>query len=279
MHYELYIDVLFVENFMMDSLLLLTTRTVLKNQVRLWRCFCGGASGSAAMCMIIALPLPGAMKYVLFYGPVFTGMLLIGLDIRTIKGFLESAGIMYAASFLMGGILQALRPYIRITGLFFTAAIPVWYLLTGIFRLLVHVRKEQSRICRVVLITKTGEYGLYALLDTGNLLNDFLTGEPVSVIDRETAERIFSSGENVRYIPYQSVGGESIMPVIRAVEMQLEYENGHAGKIQAPLIGICDSVFSKNGKYQIIINPDISGGTEYGCKSSSNTTIQMEDHT
>lgn len=42
MHYELYIDLLFLENFMMDSLLLLVLNRVLKCKSNWQRIFLGG---------------------------------------------------------------------------------------------------------------------------------------------------------------------------------------------------------------------------------------------
>ncbi len=45
MHYELYIDLLFLENFMMDSLLLLVLNRVLKCKSNWQRIFLGGGLG------------------------------------------------------------------------------------------------------------------------------------------------------------------------------------------------------------------------------------------
>ena len=45
MYYELYIDVLFLENFMMDSLLLLAVNKMLKNSATYGRLFIGAALG------------------------------------------------------------------------------------------------------------------------------------------------------------------------------------------------------------------------------------------
>ena len=54
MYYELYIDVLFLENFMMDSLLLLAVNRVLKCGRSYGRIFLGGALGSTLTCLVIA---------------------------------------------------------------------------------------------------------------------------------------------------------------------------------------------------------------------------------
>ena len=55
MHYELYIDLLFLENFMMDSLLLLVLNRVLKCKSNWQRIFLGGGLGSGMMCLGIVV--------------------------------------------------------------------------------------------------------------------------------------------------------------------------------------------------------------------------------
>ena len=70
MYYELYIDLFFAENFMMDSLLLLFVARISKRQVKRNEDFCwGAAAGSLLTCLVIALPIPSAaLKMILFHG-------------------------------------------------------------------------------------------------------------------------------------------------------------------------------------------------------------------
>ena len=69
MYYELYIDLFFAENFMMDSLLLLFVARISKRQVKRKRIFLGAAAGSLLTCLVIALPIPSAaLKMILFHG-------------------------------------------------------------------------------------------------------------------------------------------------------------------------------------------------------------------
>ena len=73
MHYELYIDLLFLENFMMDSLLLLVLNRVLKCKSNWQRIFLGGGLGSGMMCLGIVVGIPGVFLHIIipmcgFYG-------------------------------------------------------------------------------------------------------------------------------------------------------------------------------------------------------------------
>lgn len=258
MYYELYIDVLFLTNFMMDSLLLFTIRTVLKCPVSCGWIFLGGAVGSGMTCLVMAVPVPVAVKFFLFHVMVNTAMIKTGLHVKTIKEFIKAFALLYISAFLLGGILQALRPYVRTGSLFFAAAVAAYYVLSACFRFLVRVRNVQKQICEVTVCTDTGEYQARALVDTGNTLTDPVSGEAVSVIDKAFAREIFSEIEpikGVRYIPYRSVGGESILPVLRIEKIGIGRKEIHW--VLHPVIGICEEKISEHEDYQMILNPDI----------------------
>lgn len=258
MYYELYIDVLFFMNFMMDSLLLLFLKTILKCPVTYGRVFLGGGIGSLLTCLIIAVPVPAAVKFLLFHTVVNTAMIKAGLNVKKGRDFLRAFVLLYAAAFFLGGILQALRPYVRTGSLFFAAAVASYYVLTAVFRFLIRIQKLQKQICEVTLFVDAREYKTKALVDTGNVLTDPVSGDAVSVIDKTFARQIFPETKllsGVRYISYRSVSGESIMPVLRIEKMCVHIKETHW--ISEPLIGICGEQISEHEDYQMILNPDI----------------------
>ena len=79
MHYKLYIDVLFLENFMMDSLILLAIRKILALRQPAARSFLGGAVGSLLTCIVMAVPIPPGIKQFLFHCVINMVMLSAGL--------------------------------------------------------------------------------------------------------------------------------------------------------------------------------------------------------
>lgn len=260
MYYELYIDVLFLENFMMDSLLLLAVNKVIKSPSAYGRIFLGSAVGSGLTCLVISLPLPGAVKFLLFHMVVNTIMIKAGIKIKGIKALGKALCLLYLSSFLLGGILQFLHPYIRTASLFFFAAVCSYYLLIKGWEFLRRTGREQKNICTVILYTNTGEYEIKALIDTGNTLEDSLTGEPVSIIDKVFAKTICKEEplKGFHYIPYRCVGKESVMPafVIERMCIHMEEEKW----VFRPVLGIGEERISEQDAYQMILNPDILGG-------------------
>lgn len=261
MYYELYIDVLFLVNFMMDSLLLLTVNQMLKCSATHGRIFMGGALGAGLTCGVIAIPMPAIIKFVTFHTVINTIMIKTGLKIKGKKQFLKAFGLLYIASFLFGGILQALRPYVRIGSLFFAAAVASYYLIKGIWKFIIGQKELQKKICEITLYTSAGEQKIKALIDTGNGLKDSVSKEPVSVIDKALAKSILTDEDvknGFRYIPYRTVGKESIMPVFRIRKMCVHLEEERW--IKSPVIGVCEERVSEQEEYQMILNPDILGG-------------------
>lgn len=261
MYYELYIDVFFLINFMMDSLLLLAVKKVLKCPVGNARVFLGGAAEAVLTCVLVSIPLPAVIKLPVYYVGMNSIMLRVGLKIKKRSEFWKAFGLLYVFAFLMGGMMQALRPWLRTGSLFFAAAVPAYYLLCGIWHFMTRARKKNGRICEVVLYMGMEKYRVNALMDTGNELTDPLSGEPVSVIAPACARQMLKEeGENrgIRYIPYRTVGGDGVMPVFRTEQMEVFLTGEKEGfRIKDPVIGICEGQISEQEEYQMILNPDV----------------------
>ena len=261
MYYELYIDVLFLVNFMMDSLLLLSVNQVLKCPTTRGRIFLGGALGALLTCVVTVVPMPGVIKLIIFHAVINTFMIKTGLKIKGKKQFWKAFGLLYIAAFLYGGILQAFHPYARAGSLFFAAAVGSYYLIRGIWKFLIRLRTLQAKICEITLYTSAGEQKVKALIDTGNGLEDSVSREPVSVVDKALAKSILTDDDmknGFHYIPYRTVGKESIMPVFRIRKMCIHLEEERW--IERPVIGVCEEHVSEEEEYQMILNPDLLGG-------------------
>lgn len=287
MYYELYIDVLFLENLMMDSLLLLSVRKIQKLPIGYLSVFMGAMTGTVLTCFVVVLNFPVILKYVFSYVVITNVMVLIGLKQRKMISVLQSAVLLYVIAILYGGILYFLRPYIRSVSLFYGVAAMSYFIENLFWEILSGALKQHKNVCKVTISTLKGEFSLQALEDTGNRLTDPVTGEPVCVIADATAKQILGIQSNlyerkavqkekpseysVRYIPYRTIAGEDIMPIVRVNELVIDA--GVKKVIQKPLIGICKEPVSERHLYQMILNPDILGGTKNVSKNSNATKV------
>ena len=128
LYYELYVDVLFLVNFMMDYILLLIVRRMLQCTATHGRICIGAAISSLLTCVVMILPIPyTVVKLILFHVFVNTCMIRVGLKIKSIRSFLKAIIMLYIGSFLLGGIMEVFRPYIRVGSLFLLIAIIGYY--------------------------------------------------------------------------------------------------------------------------------------------------------
>lgn len=66
MHYELYIDLFFLENFMMDSLLLFVTERIMGGKYSFKGVLSGAFLGSVLTCLMVIVSVPAWVKNIAF---------------------------------------------------------------------------------------------------------------------------------------------------------------------------------------------------------------------
>lgn len=268
--YELYIDVFFCINFMMDYILLALLRRMLPCTATRGSIAAGAAAGAALACAVICLPIPYAfLKLLLFHSLVNGVMLKIGLKVGWGRDFLKAFVFLYIGGFLLGGVMTVLRQYLRAGSLFFVLALLGYYVSSGVLTLLEALMRRKGTERTAVLIRGERQCRVRALLDTGNRLYEPLSGRPVSIIAQETGELLGLGKDeegagSIGRVAYHAVGtaaGE--LEVYALDEMRLYEENaGKAALVRFPLVAVCAEGL-EHSAYGMILNPDIAmGGNE-----------------
>lgn len=262
MQYELYIDLFFLVNFMMDYILLQLLRKMLACSAAHMRVILGAAAGAAATCVIVAVPIPFMpVKLVLFHCIVNTIMLKSGLRIEWGRPFLKAFLFLYIGGFLLGGIIGFLRQYVRIGSMFFVLALLGYLLATGIWSLMEALIRYNRTHCAVMLYSEGRSCRVKALVDTGNRLRDSRTGKPVSIIEPKTAKKlgfseVLCESKNLRYISYHSIGNaKGVLPLFEIDRMCLA-EGRDTVEVRRPLLAVGGEEMDLDG-YSMILNPDI----------------------
>lgn len=275
MHYELYIDVFFLENFAMDFILLAVVRKMLGSAAAYWRLCLGALAGAFLTCLAVALPVPYAsVKLILLHGLANTAMVKIGLKTEGLRELVQAWILLYISGFLSGGVFGFFRQYVRAGSLFFALVVASYYMVSGIWSLVAYLGRQSRYRCQVVLQKGARRVSVQALIDTGNCLKDDITGKPVSIIDKNVIKKLW--GENditgIRYIPYHSIGkAEGVMPLVTLDGMYVCRKEKEW--IEKPLAAICEGEMTAD-RYEMILNPDVLiGGIDYGNKSCSTASI------
>ena len=260
MQYEIYLDVLFLENMMMDFLILLAVKKVFPCSATYGSLLAGSFASSLLTCIILFFPCPVWIRYILLFLLVNSCMTIIGLKVRTFPVFLKVWSLLYLAGFLLGGIMSWLRLYF---GNFFRMASFLFPLGTCGFFLLYHsllflkkLWKLQNHSYDVILTVNGKDFHLKAFLDSGNHLSDPLTGKPVHIISQNACQKMASqiSSGRLRYIPYQTIQkSDNILPVFSVQKMKITGESEFL--IHSPMIGISEQKNFGNGKYEMLLHP------------------------
>lgn len=288
MYYELYIDLFFLENFMMDSILLLFVRSVFGKKSFTIRTFTAGVIAAVFSCVVIVIRMPEAIKCFCNYCIIPIVMIWLGVKISNIVQLFEGILLLYFTAICLGGIMQLFRPYMGIVSVMYVSALMGCFILKMSWNLLTREGNLQKRCCQVVLYDETKKWDIRAMIDTGNMLQDPAGQKPVHIISKKMAEKIYGtemveelleyslSNENeekwmqkkLHYIPCQTIQGTHLLPVVTMEKMEIIQKS--IIEIQMPQIGIG---IMEETDYQMIVNAQSIGGTKYGCRDNKYTTV------
>ena len=206
---ELYVDSLFLVNFVMNLyILMLVDRSTFQTAKR-GRLLTGAALGGGIYLLMFILNLPVALKLLLgAAGSV--GMLPVAFSVRGLRSLLKLLEKMLVYSFCMGGaLIFLLRSFpVRegaLTGIFGVLGLGgIFFLFLGRFP---WESRTESGFCRATLVKGEKKVTVSALIDSGNGLVEPISGKPVCVVDEEVFRSLWESGGQLyRAIPYHSIG-------------------------------------------------------------------------
>lgn len=185
-----YIDSLFLLNFIIDYLLLLATGKICALPLRRWRMGLGAGFGAAYAVLAVLLPRFFAMASVKLLAGAALPLIAFGTGRRALRSalvfFSVSAafgGAVYAACSL-GGIPPRAGLYIPVSMRVLLLSFALCYgAFTVVFR---RSGRRGEQTIRSVSVTLAGRSAVFpALCDTGNELTDPVTGDGVLVAEAQ----------------------------------------------------------------------------------------------
>lgn len=254
---KVYIDLVFLMNFYLDFLLLLTTSIVLKRRASIKRILLGTLVGSLTL-LFLFIQVSSFFLFLLKFGIALL-MVLVTFRFENSKYTLSNLLYFYMISIILGGFLYYLTIEFSYTkvGLLFVKHhlnIPfVFLFLISPFILVVYVRQQKkmkknySLMYSVKIVLKNKqEYALNGFLDTGNCLVDPITSKPILLIEKGIV-----SEEDVStfYIPFHSLNNKNLLKCFKPQYVEIEDK-----KFYQYLIGISDKKFHLEGVRCILNN-------------------------
>ncbi len=274
MYYEFYLDVYFLEDLVMNCLVLSIAGQVQKVRASLWRIVLAGVLGALISCAAVVLPIHRSAVLTALCGLLSCPVMALAAFGR--KGrcaFIQMSVSVACFALFLGAIWQILRVEFSVP---FAASVPGGYFLA---RLLWDAwRRMQSRtkyIYEVTLARGGRKIRLKGLLDSGNRLVQPGTLRPVHIADFEEMQKLLSEEETrelagllqlkaeqaasgkFTLIPFQSIGnGEGVLPAILLDGICIKHGES-AWSTKGVLVAVSKTAVSSRGEYQMILHPHI----------------------
>ncbi len=265
MYYKLYIDSVFVLQFITNLYLLSLAGSFLRCTATHGRKCLGAVLGAVLSCLAVMMPV-GRMggRMIISALPVSMCMMCITYRIHSIRKLIHSSLVMAGCGFFLGSvmiwILNRLRVILKGRGSIFLT-IFIGYLAYRIFAAALGIILARSRnslrTVRFYVPALAQEIRVCAFVDTGDHLADPVSGAPVSVVSRKIAQCMSSCFMPEKYhaVPYRSVGKDrGILNAYEIPEMIIE-EEGRETRREHVIIAICDMGISEESVYQMILHP------------------------
>lgn len=282
----LYVDIIFLENLIMNSIIILATGIILKNTQRIWRNIVSSGIGAIFAILIYTSNFKIYSNIIL---KVILSVVIVYIAFKpaNIRSFLKHIIIFYLTSFTFGGVAFALLYFVRPQDILFQngaliGTYPIKMILAGgilgfiiitfAFKNIKGKLTRKDMMCTVII----GNTRITAIVDTGNFLKDPITKMPVLIVEREMLKGIFPEiilenatdivngkeielGEyssKLRVIPYKSIGKENgLLLGIKAKNIRIVYQD--IEKAHDVIIGIYTGTLSKNNKYSAIVGLEL----------------------
>lgn len=255
MEYELYADVWFLVNFIMDSVALLIAGRLTKQRIRAGRLLLGSFVGTSAS-MLFFFQLKDYNWYqICVHFMVNPLMVYLCYHSRSKKEFLGQWAVTYLAFILLGGVLEwgmangtGNRQFIL------WLSVAVLFLMT-VGKILKNLKREKETKYDLLLITREGNISVKGFYDTGNLLVDPLVNRPVHIVKKKVLwEQIQKEQIPLRMIPFHSLGQESGMLLAVTLEGMYIMREEHPLYLKKPVFGIADEKLFQDDECDVILN-------------------------
>lgn len=256
MYYQVYLDVLFLANFLMDFFMIFMVKRVLKISYTWKKTLMGAAFGAVAGCLTVFFNgVPMIIK--VLYSYLGIGALMVWSGFPKGSGKLRAGIGLLCCSFFLGGMNFFLQykwsmEYKKSLG--FTMV--TTFLLLEILR---KIKQYRGNIFEVKLLVAGETVCIKGLYDTGNNLVCPWNGKAVCVADETVLGKFLNEEGEKRLpefqIPFSSVGrSRGLLRTVQITAMTIE--GGERGQVvkNLPLIGLESREIFEKKPYQIILH-------------------------
>ena len=288
----IYLDIIFLENFILNLILLYAVGIETKSKIKFYRIVIASILGS--IYAIILYIVKNEFLYSIVMKIMLSMvMVYVSFEIKGFKDLLKKMLYFYLTSFVFGGGALALIYIVntgkisiqngQIQGSYTILTIMIGIIIAFItiiiaFRLKKNKISKDDLMCNIEIKINNKEVKTKAMIDTGNLLKEPITNIPVVVVEHILLKKIIPNeildnidnilggdlsgiSESIKnqyilkmkVLPFTSLGKQNGMLLgIKAQELKIE-ETNETKIIEKIIIGLYNKKISPKGEYHALI--------------------------
>lgn len=291
-----YLDIIWLDNLVMNFILLWAVSKVFKEKPSLWRLLTSSSLG--ALYAVLLICGFNILNNMIFKLVLSLSMVLIGYRHTSFSRFLKLLGLFYGLTFALGGAAFGVYFFMEgiaytKDGVFYLRNFPVKVIFMSSFLIIILINTIWPKV-KLRILTSNFIYSINikhgdkdfifdGLLDTGNLLYDPLSQAPIVIVEYKMIQdglpegikdiytngrqgdmvyvkrHILSSGLSGDFsiIPFHSVGTmEDFLIGFKPKQLFISFR-GHWLENRSTLIAIYNSELSKDKEYHALIHPEL----------------------
>lgn len=291
----IYIDIIIVENLIMNYIILYATGLISKSKKSYLRMFLASLIGAVYATLEYILKV-NIYSNIILKTILSIIIVYIAFNPQDVKKMCKQLVLFYVTTFTFGGIatylIYVLKPqniiikngmYVGtyVLKVIFVGAIIGTIILAIAFKMAKNKITKKDMICKVKIKLNGKEETVEAMVDTGNMLKEPITGTPVVVVERTSLyellpKEILNNTESIlggdfekipeeikneyvpklKLIPFASLGKQNGMLVGIKPE-KIEVINEQTEEEKNAIIGIYNKSLTKKGEYKALIGIDL----------------------
>ena len=291
-----YLDIIFLENLCMNYIILFATGYIMKLKIKQVRIILSSAFGSLYV-VLVYLQNSIILSNIIVKVMLSIVMILIAFYPKKIKIFFKEIILFYLVSFVFGGcaffLLYFIKPQnVLIRNGVYVGRYPIQIAILGgivgftitqiAFKLVKGKITKKDIFTEICILLNEKKTYVKALVDTGNMLKDPISGMPVIVVCKNMLytvfpEKILDNLENIingklsedilineqefiskfRMIPFSSLGTQNGLLLGIKVDKVEVFFDENKETVENVIVAIYDKNLSKNGEYAALLGLNI----------------------
>lgn len=287
----IYLDIMFVENFLINLILLISVNIIRKEKTKMIRIINSSGIGAIASIYFIVVSIEENIGIVIKI-VLSVVMVLVGYNTKKFKEFKQKIFDFYLVSFLFAGIAyfwieSGNEKQTNFIQMVVVTSLSGLIILTKVFKIRKSKIDKKKIMYQIKMDYKGSKIQTTAILDTGNLLKEPISQKPVIVcevdvfrgvledilldnldnvmggeLNYELEKAVAKHQDRIKLIPYSSLGKSQ--GLLLGVSLDKVCVNIKDKKIENDMVvaGLYKGQYEKEGKYHALMGLDlIEGGS------------------